>query len=790
MKKFNYFLSSVLLTIAFIFPASSFARRVEGPIVFYTFETVENDTIIRDVSGVEPIIDLTMSEEVTKLEGRNGVNIKDDDNSYQEGLYADGPSPALAEKIMASGAFTVEAWIAPIHDQLGECRVFSYSENAGSRNVTLLIKLENTEMRTRTAINGNNGFNMAWLTGPVVTQVPPPVTHLLYTFDGGDENVYLNGELLDSRSVIGGDLSGWDDTHEVIIGTEHGNDAIRRQFKGDIYMVAVYDKALTSDEVAGNFAAGSHPPVPRAHSPMPANDATDVSRDVLLSWTPGTVDGKSDVYFGTQFADVDDGTALVSPAQDVNVYDPGRLEFDTTHFWRIDDVQAVDATVTTGEVWRFTTEPEFLTIPGASITATASPSEPDAGPEKTIDRSGMDDNDLHSSAADAMWLSQASEPGLAWIQYEFDKPYKLQQMRVWNFNAPFLTAFGLMDVTIQYSTDGATWSEMSEQFAQASGQNEYASNTTVDFGGVAAKMVKITAQNNWASIAAFNQYGLSEVQFLAVPVSAREPSPASGATDVAVDEMLSWRAGREASEHNVYISDDEQSVIDGTVPAETVSQASYGPLSLDLGSIYYWRVDEVNNVNVDPVWEGDVWQFSTLEYFVVDDFEDYNDFEPDEVWRTWVDGYVEPPNVRTNGSTAGYPEPDFEAGEHYVETGTVHSGKQSMPLFYDNTGNVNNSEVTRTFDTAQDWTRAGINTLTLYVYGQADNVGGQLYVKVNGIEKAVDVDLTSESWQEVKIELGSLGTNLQRVTSLAVSIRGAGSGMVFVDDVLVGAPLE
>ena len=234
MEKFNYFLSSVLLTIAFIFPASSFAQRAEGPIVFYTFETVEDDTIIRDVSGVEPIIDLSMSEEVTKLEGRNGINIKDDDDSYQEGLYADGPSPALAEKIKASGAFTVEAWLAPVSDQLGECRVFTYSESPGSRNVTLLVKLANTEMRVRTVDNGNNGYNNPWLTGPIITEVPPPVMHLVWTFSGGEENVYLDGELLDSRSELDGDLSSWDDTHEVIIGTEHGNDAVRRQYKGDI----------------------------------------------------------------------------------------------------------------------------------------------------------------------------------------------------------------------------------------------------------------------------------------------------------------------------------------------------------------------------------------------------------------------------------------------------------------------------------------------------------------------------------------------------------------------------
>ena len=56
-------------------------------------------------------------------------------------------------------------------------------------------------------------------------------------------------------------------------------------------------------------------------------------------------------------------------------------------------------------------------------------------------------------------------------------------------------------------------------------------------------------------------------------------------------------------------------------------------------------------------------------------------------------------------------------------------------------------------------------------------------VKVNGIEKAVDVDLTAESWQEVNIDLATLGVDLQRVTSLALVIKGTGSGMVFVDDI-------
>ena len=45
------------------------------------------------------------------------------------------------------------------------------------------------------------------------------------------------------------------------------------------------------------------------------------------------------------------------------------------------------------------------------------------GPEKTIDGSGMT-GDLHGIGT-TMWLSAGTPPN--WIQYEFDKVYKLQR---------------------------------------------------------------------------------------------------------------------------------------------------------------------------------------------------------------------------------------------------------------------------------------------------------------------------------------------------------------------------
>ena len=110
---------------------------------------------------------------------------------------------------------------------------------------------------------------------------------------------------------------------------------------------------------------------------------------------------------------------------------------------------------------------------------------------------------------------------------------------------------------------------------------------------------------------------------------------------------------------------------------------------------------------------------------------------------------------------------------------------------YDNS-TTSVSEITAsTSDLAvgSDWTKGTPTTLSLWFYGDTDNPAtDQVYVKVNGIEKAVDVDLTVESWQEVNIDLVSFGVDLQHVTSLAISIQGAGSGIVFIDDIRLYSP--
>jgi hypothetical protein len=93
-----------------------------------------------------------------------------------------------------------------------------------------------------------------------------------------------------------------------------------------------------------------------ALNPYPANGATDVRPNSVLSWSPGKDADSHDVYFGTGYSDVNDANTS-SPEYkgnfDVNRFDSCSLELITTYYWRIDEVN--EPNVWKGDVWSFET---------------------------------------------------------------------------------------------------------------------------------------------------------------------------------------------------------------------------------------------------------------------------------------------------------------------------------------------------------------------------------------------------------------------------------------------------
>ncbi len=540
-------------------------------------------------------------------------------------------------------------------------------------------------------------------------------------------------------------------------------------------------------------------PPNKAYNPTPGGDATDVLRGATLSWTPAAGAIGQDVYFGTDLSTVTSASranplgVLVNQAQDANTYDPGVLTFGQTYYWRVDEVRADGTTIDQGVVWKFTVEPYGYPITG--VTATASSFSKNMEPSKTVDGSGLDvATDQHSTDSKTMWLSDRKGAQPTWIQFAFDRAYKLHELWVWNSNqgAELSVGFGARDVTIEYSTDGAAWTALGDfEFTQATASDDYVHDTTVDFAGAMAQYVKLTINTNWGEV--LPQYGLSEVRFFSVPVAAREPKPATGATGVHPQVTLSWRAGREAASHSVYLSTDEQAVTNATAAAQKVSEAGY-ETAADLAQTYFWKVVEVNEAQTPSSWDGPVWSFSTAEYLIVDDFEGYSNDSPHRVFQTWIDGagfsaddnFPNGSSGNGSGALIGY---DPTAG-NVMETTLVHGDSQSMPLYYDNSTGTRYSEAERTFATPQDWSKHGITTLMIWFRGDVNNVPAPVYAKINGT-KVVFNNGTSVTalpvWKQWNITLSSVaGVNLKSVKTLAIGVgdgSSGGTGTIFVDDI-------
>ena len=184
------------------------------------------------------------------------------------------------------------------------------------------------------------------------------------------------------------------------------------------------------------------------------------------------------------------------------------------------------------------------------------------------------------------------------------------------------------------------------------------------------------------------------------------PKPYNGEIDVAQEAILSWKKGAYAVNHNLYFGKVAEDVnaanltnpLDVLV-GENQNINAYDPDGLlDFGGTYYWRVDEVNDLDPNSPWRGDLWSFTVINYFIVDDFEGYTDYTPNDIFSSWSDGY----GIDENGALVGYDNPDFDAGEHFLETMEVKSGNQSLPYFYNNIPPATYSEATLAFSEPQD----------------------------------------------------------------------------------------
>jgi len=260
------------------------------------------------------------------------------------------------------------------------------------------------------------------------------------------------------------------------------------------------------------------------------------------------------------------------------------------------------------------------------------------------------------------------------------------------------------------------------------------------------------------------------------PTTACRPSPSLFTVGPGNDMVtLDWLPSLNAAAHDVYFGTDWAEVAAADTSSflfkgqQTETTFVVGPV--EPATTYYWRIDEIDpNGAVQP---GPVWSLATSSRIVIDDFESYNDdaIAGTAIFQTWIDGFGYG-TVPGNGSgmSVGYAQPPF------AEQTVVYSGRQSMPLQYDNVSFISYSEAQRSFAVPRDWTIEGVEILSLYIQGRADNTPEPLYV---GLEDAAGRTFTVFHPNQ-EIVLATEWTEWQILLSQFTGVNPAGIVKVFI----------
>lgn len=235
--------------------ASGGNRYEDAQIALWEFKT-GNGAVAFDSSGVDPAVDLNLSQEVTWY---GGWGITTNGGRAQGTTTA---SKKLYDVLLESGEFSIEAWVVPSNVTQEEARIVSYSANTQLRNFTLQQNLYNYDFQLRTNAADAQGDPLTTLNGDPALSTPDAdevlqatLQHVVATYHPVDgRRIYVNGALVSNADPIpGGTFIDWQDTFALVLGSEVGGQG---SFDGTLRLAAVHRRALTQEQVTQNFDVG------------------------------------------------------------------------------------------------------------------------------------------------------------------------------------------------------------------------------------------------------------------------------------------------------------------------------------------------------------------------------------------------------------------------------------------------------------------------------------------------------------------------------------------------------
>ena len=574
-------------------------------------------------------------------------------------------------------------------------------------------------------------------------------------------------------------------------------------------------------------------PPQKAYNPIPVDGAQFEAPNVELSWTPGLKAILHTVYFGDNFDDVNSAAGGLQQAD--TTYTPGTLELDKVYYWRVDEFDS--AATYKGDVWSFKTLPEIpITDPnlvgwwtfdegigsnaldwsghGHDGKLIGDPQWVDGYDGGALEFDGADDyvnlpyathptaytiaawvKPARTSAASIVLRTSGQGPtihvshqltinssGVFEHFTHFDSPASSHYLAgttaieadSWYFVVAVATNNGDMRLYVNGREEGTAITDIDGTLWAGGDRFLVGSNSSHGMGWFEGIIDDLHIYD----------YALSQEEIEQVmrgdPLLAWDPNPANWST-MNIDDVtaVSWSPGDNAAQHDVYFGIDKDTVSSADATDTTgvyrgrQDATSYTPVEgIEWGQSYYWRIDESNTDGT--ISKGRIWSFTISDYLTVDDFESYNDLNPDEpgsnrIFLTWTDGY----DIPTNGSIVGYDVAPF------CEQSIVHSGSQSLPLFYDT--DFKYAEATLTLSSVRDWSKHGVEVLSLWFQGRPTSDGSFVEVSVGTYTmtgSGVDISGSSDQFHYAFKTLNGPGSIIAKVESLENTNNWAKAGVM------------
>ncbi len=223
----------------------------DGLVVLYDFSEGSGN-VIRDISDVQTPLDLTILDpgKIQWLPESNGVRFSGGGTAIRSRAAA----TKIYEALTATNRFTLEVWLAPADlTQEGPVRVVTMSDGTREHQVNVHLGQQASQVSFR--LSTNCEYRHQTFVSQVFTDTLGP-RHLAATYNGAIMRMFVDGVAKEQTGVLQGDFSIWNPSYPLSIGNELTLD---RSYRGDIFLVAIYDRVLTEAEVKRNHSAGPQP---------------------------------------------------------------------------------------------------------------------------------------------------------------------------------------------------------------------------------------------------------------------------------------------------------------------------------------------------------------------------------------------------------------------------------------------------------------------------------------------------------------------------------------------------